>query len=760
MKKKFLLMTLVLSVCLPGSAVYSQEAEPEIVESDTEETELTDDQPETVEYEEILTAGEQTQPAGQTETGEEQASDGLKAFAALAFQDESAAVTDTSADGHVAVCGDLGVLFVEYAETEDGTKIPVSAVCWNAGTDRWTTVDGEGSHAALAAGFYNFYGDTRWYIKEGGVGVGGHVVEGDTWAYFLGCGDINAGFASKAGGDGALPDAIYHGAQWILPDVGDYKGGYHSCGTDKYYFNKDGSILKNGFMRVGNTTYEFGEDGRCVRSVNENYWKKERLGYYVRVDENGSIIRTQGFYQFEGETYFLCGNSGRRIQGWFDFRGSRYYFDENTGAQKKGVQSIDGSVYCFDDETGAMQTGFVTIGEVPYYFSEDTAALGKRKTGTFFVNGQRYSFNYRSGKLVTGWVTGGADGTRKYYVKDDGSMMSGWNRIASENRTYYFEPTWCYAFSGLNTIDGNLYMFLPSTNGVGRNWVTVDGYKYYCDPKTAVVTTGLAVINGRNCFFDHQGRLIVNSVPDKRIETLMEQVEESLPKNNGDWAVYVCDLSTGTESSLNNAKMEAASVIKMFIMGAVYENYDALAARYGEDELYSELYPMITDSDNQCANELIRYLGYGDKQKGMDAINRFCEKHGYTDTHAGRYLLEDNFIDDNYTSVADCGHFLKELYYAAENNVECSLSHVDEMYALLKQQKHTHKIPYDLPAGVMVANKTGELMYVENDVGILYRTEKNKNLVISVMSANLNSTARAQDFISAVSLDIYNFYNK
>ena len=44
------------------------------------------------------------------------------------------------------------------------------------------------------------------------------------------------------------------------------------------------------------------------------------------------------------------------------------------------------------------------------------------------------------------------------------------------------------------------------------------------------------------------------------------------------------------------------------------------------------------------------------------------------------------------------------------------------MYALLKQQQRTNKIPAAMPAGVHVANKTGELSNVENDAGILYDT--------------------------------------
>lgn len=39
----------------------------------------------------------------------------------------------------------------------------------------------------------------------------------------------------------------------------------------------------------------------------------------------------------------------------------------------------------------------------------------------------------------------------------------------------------------------------------------------------------------------------------------------------------------GTEGTIDNQPMQAASLIKLFIMGAVYENYDQLCETYDAD---------------------------------------------------------------------------------------------------------------------------------------------------------------------------------
>lgn len=242
-------------------------------------------------------------------------------------------------------------------------------------------------------------------------------------------------------------------------------------------------------------------------------------------------------------------------------------------------------------------------------------------------------------------------------------------------------------------------------------------------------------------------------VTDEKLETILKQVQSQLPAENGTWAVFISDLVNGTEGSLNDQKMQAASLIKLYIMGAVYENYDQITGQYGRDSVDSNLYSMITVSDNDAANTLTTYLGGGDSAAGMQAVNSFCQAHGYDQTHMGRMLLASNENDDNYTSVGDCGHLLQEIYKQDTSGY----TYAADMFNLLKAQTRCNKIPAQLPEGVKTANKTGELDNVENDAGIIY--DSKNDVVIVFMSQNLSSAGSAQNTIATLSRTIYDYYN-
>ena len=250
---------------------------------------------------------------------------------------------------------------------------------------------------------------------------------------------------------------------------------------------------------------------------------------------------------------------------------------------------------------------------------------------------------------------------------------------------------------------------------------------------------------------------------DSSMDNLLNQVQSLLPSGNGTWSVYVCNLAKNTEGSINDQQMQAASLIKLYIMGAVYEDYDSLSATYGKDKLDDNLNSMITVSDNDAANTLVNYLGGGDDAAGMARVNKFCQDHGYTSTSMGRLLLADNSNGDNYTSAKDCGKFLKTIYQidkgtATDNND--TLAGAEYMYRLLKMQTRKNKIPAQMPSEVKVANKTGELDHVENDVGIIYDTAKGIDLVVCFMSQDLNDTSAAQNTIAQDSRAIYGYYNE
>lgn len=248
---------------------------------------------------------------------------------------------------------------------------------------------------------------------------------------------------------------------------------------------------------------------------------------------------------------------------------------------------------------------------------------------------------------------------------------------------------------------------------------------------------------------------------DADMDNLLTQINQLLPQNNGNWSVYVCNLQNGSEGNINAKPMQSASLIKLFIMGVVYERYDSMIDQYGQETIDSLLSSMITVSDNDATNTLVNYLGYGDTASGMGVVNEFCKAHGYTNTSMGRLMLQSNENGDNYTSVQDCGRFLKEVYEINNGTAQnASLSHADSMYTLLKAQTRRNKIPAQIPDGIGVANKTGELDTVENDAAILYNTAKGIDLVICYMSENLTAVGDAQTTIAEQSRMIYGYYNE
>lgn len=242
-----------------------------------------------------------------------------------------------------------------------------------------------------------------------------------------------------------------------------------------------------------------------------------------------------------------------------------------------------------------------------------------------------------------------------------------------------------------------------------------------------------------------------SAATDEKLQGVLSGL--ALPSGNGTWSVYVCDLVNNTEGAVQDARMQAASLIKLYIMGAVYENYDNIIAQYGQSSVDSNLNSMITVSDNDAANTLVSYLGSGDSSAGMSVVNDFCSQEGYSSTHMGRLLLASNQYDDNYTSVSDCGHFLKKVY---KGNQE-SDAHAQAEFALLAAQTRRNKIPAQMPSGVSVANKTGELSDVENDAGIIYNSQN--DLIIVFMSENVPQPGSAQSTIASLSRQIYDSYN-
>ncbi len=237
------------------------------------------------------------------------------------------------------------------------------------------------------------------------------------------------------------------------------------------------------------------------------------------------------------------------------------------------------------------------------------------------------------------------------------------------------------------------------------------------------------------------------------------------------WSVAYEDLETGEKYGYQEEDiMQSASVVKLFIMGAVYrymcypkEGETAIPFHEEYDgQLRDTIVSMITVSDNSCANLLIERLGEGDFGKGAGLIREFCEENGYTGTSIGRRFMEENPSGDNYTTSADSRKFLSDLYHKKLVTEEASA----KMLEIVKGQTLRNKIPAGLPSGFTSGNKTGEmpegygLGCIENDSAIVFAPEgMGEGYILTVMSNRLGGrNSEAISLIVQISSKVAKWY--
>lgn len=236
---------------------------------------------------------------------------------------------------------------------------------------------------------------------------------------------------------------------------------------------------------------------------------------------------------------------------------------------------------------------------------------------------------------------------------------------------------------------------------------------------------------------------------DEDIE-LKNKVDELLMMEREQGAVasaYMKNLKTGEYVNLSTATHRAASIIKLYIAGCVYQNMTVLtAAGDSEDDIDMLVKKMITESDNDSANALVMMLGGNDADAGISKVTQYAKGLGYTETSMGRLMLDFNSEGENYTTVTETASFLEKLYNGEVNGA-------DKILAYMKAQERTSKIPAGVPEGVIVANKTGELNDVTHDVAIVYGDKA--DYIICVMLSQIDDTAFGVSTIKEISSEVY-----
>ncbi|MBV9148222.1 MAG: serine hydrolase [Candidatus Eremiobacteraeota bacterium] len=164
------------------------------------------------------------------------------------------------------------------------------------------------------------------------------------------------------------------------------------------------------------------------------------------------------------------------------------------------------------------------------------------------------------------------------------------------------------------------------------------------------------------------------------------------------------------------------------------------------------LVPMIQLSDNSAANALISHFGFA-------RINETVHAAGLRRTHLRRHFLDYSAIvhhHENVTTPADMGMLLYQIERGSREGLDTVTSSqaCRQMIEIMLGQTDRDKIPAGIPAGVPIANKTGEVDGVRNDVAIV-DPFGDTPFVLCVLTKYVTNYASVLRTISAISNDVY-----
>jgi len=271
-------------------------------------------------------------------------------------------------------------------------------------------------------------------------------------------------------------------------------------------------------------------------------------------------------------------------------------------------------------------------------------------------------------------------------------------------------------------------------------------------------------------------------------DALITAIGAELTKHPGTYAVAYKDAKTGEQILINEReRFHAASTMKTPVMIEVYRQAaegkfsladslfiknefnsivdgstytlnpedDSELTLYGmvgkKLPLYNVMYLMIISSSNLATNLIIewvdahnvtrtmRSLGAMDIEvlRGVEDSKAFAKGLNNTVTAFDLMILFDQIAKGKIVSQGSC----------------------DEMIRILKDQKFNEIIPASLPAGVVVAHKTGSIRGVQHDSGIVILPDGGRYSLV-MLSKNLTDEPASIQSMAKVSRLIYDYHQR
>src|SRR6476660_4868686 len=258
----------------------------------------------------------------------------------------------------------------------------------------------------------------------------------------------------------------------------------------------------------------------------------------------------------------------------------------------------------------------------------------------------------------------------------------------------------------------------------------------------------------------------------QKLESTISEVDRGL---DGVLGVAVLDLKDGRKFLLHSDEVfPQASSIKIAVLAELYRQ--AQAGKLKLADLYtvqaSDLVPdsdimggltpgvtritvrdlatmMVAVSDNSATNVLIDRVG-------MENVNVLMTSLGLTHTRLRRKMMDLKAASEGRENISTPGEMmalLENVYRGKVLNKEIT----EDFFKVLSTHKSSF-IPRELPEGLKIANKPGELEGVRNDSGVVF-VEK-RPYVICVMTTYLQRERDGEEAITRISLAAYRMFDR
>lgn len=253
---------------------------------------------------------------------------------------------------------------------------------------------------------------------------------------------------------------------------------------------------------------------------------------------------------------------------------------------------------------------------------------------------------------------------------------------------------------------------------------------------------------------------------------MLKELDFNIDSSKIKYSLTVKNLKTQEVFNINeNKKVSSASTIKILIMAEIMNQVEkgvlSLKQRIkvrAEDRIEYSILSMLDDentyslrdvvtlmivqSDNTATNILIDIAG-------MDNINTFINQIGLNNTILQRRMLDFTAKQagrDNLTSAGDMAIFLELLYNGKiVNNYYSTL-----MLDILRLQLDRTMMYMNIPDNVVIAHKSGELDFLDHEVGIIY-AEKG-DFIFSMLTWEAESNNFARKTVGNVSKIVYDYF--